>query len=323
MSARRSVLYVFTVLLGVLAMSTEGLAAAKYPSRPIEMIVAFPAGGGQDVTFRILAKHAEKHIGGRIIVLNKVGGGGVIGNTEIARSKPDGYTLGTVGNNQVTDEFTVKGVPYGYKDFVPVVQVAFDPHVLVIKNALKLDFKQFLEHAKKNPGKVSMGMGGTWTSHDFFRLKLEKAIGARFLSVAYQGGAPALQAVSGGHIDSAVPFVVEAVPSLEGKLVTPLAVSSAERVPALKDVPSVKEFGVDAIQGQMRGVSVPPGTPKEIIDLLDEAFAKTFKEPEFQSDMRKAGISPFFRGHADYVKFYNDEHDRYAGLAKEFGIEAK
>jgi tripartite-type tricarboxylate transporter receptor subunit TctC len=312
------------ILLGV---GTAGVAAEagtpNYPTKPVEMIVAFPAGGGQDATFRLVAKYAEKHIGGRIVVLNKVGGGGVIGNTEIARSKPDGYTLGTISNNQVTDEFTVKGVPYSYKDFIPVAQIAADPHVLVAKNALKMDFKQYIEHARKNPNKVAMAMGGTWTSHDFFRLKLEKAYGVRYLRVAYQGGAPALQAVAGGHVDSAVPFVVEAMPSLEGKLVTPLAVSSPERVPTLPDVPSVRELGQDAVQANFRGISVPPGTPPEIIQRLEEAFAKTFKDPEFQNDLKKVGIAPLFRGQKDFAKYYKDEYDRYAALAKEFGIEPK
>jgi tripartite-type tricarboxylate transporter receptor subunit TctC len=314
-------------MAGILLSLAPGAALAGtksgYPNKPIEMIVAFPAGGGQDATFRLLAKHAEKHVGVRIVVLNKVGGGGVIGNTDIARSKPDGYTVGTISNNQVTDELTVKGVPYTYKDFLPVVQVAADPHVLVAKNALGMDFKQFIEHARKNPGKVAMSMGGTWTSHDFFRVKLEKAYGVRFLRMAYQGGAPALQAVAGGHVDSSTPFIVEAMPTIEGKLVSPIAVSHAERVPTLPNVPSVKELGQDVTQYNFRGVSVPPGTPQDIIDFLEEAFAKTATDPEFQSELKKVGIFPFFRGHKDFVKYYQDEAARYAAIAKEFGIEPK
>ncbi len=312
------------ILLGLgIAEGVAEAGAAKYPTKPIEMVVAFPAGGGQDATFRILAKYAEKHVGTRIVVLNKVGGGGVIGNTDIARSKPDGYTLGTISNNQVTDELTVKGVPYTYKDFVPVAQIAADPHVLVVKNALGMDFKQFIEHVRKNPNKVAMSMGGTWTSHDFFRVKLEKAYGVKFLRMSYQGGAPALQAVAGGHVDSATPFIVEAMPSIEGKLVTSVAVSCAERAPTLPNVPSVKELGQDVTQYNFRGVSVPPGTPQEIIDFLEDAFAKAYKDPEFQSDLKKVGIFPFFRGHKDFVKYYQEEAARYAAIAKELAIEPK
>ncbi|HSR11136.1 MAG TPA: tripartite tricarboxylate transporter substrate binding protein, partial [Thermodesulfobacteriota bacterium] len=217
------------LLAVILVFTTTGPAQAKYPEKTVEMIVAYPAGGGMDVAFRILAKHAEKHFGQKLVVLNKVGGGGVIGNTEIARSKPDGYTIGCIPANIASDEFTIKNLPYAIKDFIPVVQIAADPHVLVIKNALNMDFKQFVEHVRKNPSKVTMSMGGTWNSHDFFRAKLEKALGIKFLRMPYQGGAPAVQAVAGGHIDSSTPHVSEVLPSVEGKLVNPIALSDVVR----------------------------------------------------------------------------------------------
>jgi tripartite-type tricarboxylate transporter receptor subunit TctC len=303
---------------------TCGPALAKYPEKTVEMIVSYPAGGGQDVAFRILAKHAEKYMGQKIVVINKVGGGGVIGNTEISRLKPDGYTLGTIGTHTVTDDYTLKGLPFTYKSFVPLVQVAADPHVLVIKNALKMDFKPFIEYVKKNPLKVSMSMGGTWNSHDFFRAKLEKAAGVKFLRTPYQGGAPAVQAVAGGHIDCSTPFVSEALPTVEGKLVTGIAVSDNQRAPQLPSIPSIKELGYEgAVQLMWRGVSVAPGTPQEIIDYLEGVFTKAYNDPEFQKDFRKAGGFPFFRSHKDFVKYVKEDSERYGALAKELGIEPK
>jgi tripartite-type tricarboxylate transporter receptor subunit TctC len=299
------------------------LTEAKYPTKPLEMIVAYPAGGGQDVTFRILAKHAEKYLGERIVVINKVGGGGVIGQTEMARSKPDGYTLGTIATTMVCEEFIIKGVPYTHKDFIPVTHVASDPHALVIKNALKMNFKQFIEHAKKNPSKVSMAIGCNWCSHDFFRAKLEKIIGLKFLRMPYQGGAPAVQAVAGGHVDSSTPFISEALPQVEGKMVTAIVTSGAQRSPSLPDIPTVKEFGYDLVQMMWRGVSVPPGTPQEIVDFLNEIFTKAFNDPEFQKDLKKAGGSPSYKGHKEFVAYYMDEHRKYSALIKELGIEPK
>lgn len=309
------------ILLGI----TCGPVQAKldYPTKTLEMVVAYPAGGGQDVANRILAKHAEKHMGQKIVVINRVGGGGVIGNTDISRSKPDGYTIGTIPANIASDEFTIKNLPYNVKDFIPVVMFAADPHVLVIKNSLKMDFKQFIEYVRKNPLKVSMSMGGTWNSHDFFRAKLEKATGTKFLRTPYQGGAPALQAVVGGHIDCSTPHVSEVLPSLEGKLVTPIALSNPDRAPQLPNVPTVRECGYDVLQLNWRGITVPPGTPQEIIDYLEGVFTKAFKEPEFQKDLRKAGGFPVFLNHKDFTKYYYEEYDRYKALAKELGIEPK
>jgi tripartite-type tricarboxylate transporter receptor subunit TctC len=315
-----SILMTVLILLGF----TWGVAQAKYPDKTVEMIVSYPAGGGQDVCFRILAKHAEKYMGQKIVVINKVGGGGVIGNTEIARSKPDGYTLGSIGTHTVTDDYTLKNLPFTHKSFVPVVQVAADPHVLVIKNALNMDFKKFIEHVKKNPLKVSMSMGGTWNSHDFFRAKLEKAAGVKFLRTPYQGGAPAVQAVAGGHIDCSTPFVSEALPTVEGKLVTPVAVSDHQRAPQLPQVPSIKELGYEAaVQLMWRGVSVPPGTPQEIINYLEGVFTKAYNDPEFQKDFKKAGGFPSFRNHRDFVQYFKEDSERYGSLAKELGIEPK
>ena len=315
-----------SIVMGlILALTVAGLADAKsnYPTRPVEMIVAYPAGGGMDVTFRVLAKHAEKFVGQKLVVLNKVGGGGVIGNTEIARSKPDGYTIGCIPANIASDEFTIKGLPYGVKDFIPIVQIGADPHVLVIKNALNMDFKQFVEHVRKNPSKVSMSMGGTWNSHDFFRAKLEKALGIKFLRTPYQGGAPAVQAVAGGHIDCSTPHVSEVLPSVEGKLVTPIALSDTVRAPQLPNVPTVKELGCDAIQLNWRMATLPPGTPQEIMDFVEAAFTKAYQEPEFQSDLRKAGGFPLYRNRKDATKYYQEEYDRYKALAKDLGIEPK
>jgi tripartite-type tricarboxylate transporter receptor subunit TctC len=309
------------ILLGITCGPVQ--AKLNYPTKTVEMVVAYPAGGGQDVAFRILAKHAEKFMGQKIVVINKVGGGGVIGNTEIARSKPDGYTIGTIPANIASDEFTIKGLPYSHKDFIPVVMIAADPHVLVIKNSLKMDFKQFIEYVRKNPSKVSMSMGGTWNSHDFFRAKLEKAIGIKFLRTPYQGGAPALQAVAGGHINCSTPHVSEVLPSLEGKLVTPIALSNPDRAPQVPNVPTVREFGYDVIQLNWRGVTVPPGTPQEIIDYLEGVFTKAFNEPEFQNDLRQAGGFPIYRNQKDFTKYYNEEYERYKTLAKELGIEPK
>ncbi len=295
----------------------------NYPVKPVEMIVSYPAGGGADTFSRILAKHTEKYWAGKIVVVNKVGGGGVIGNAEIARSKPDGYTVGYLAPDNVTHQWIAKGCPYTYKDFFPVVMMTADPLFLLIKNSLNMDFKQFIEYVRKSPGKVSIGMGGNWSAHDFLRAKMEKAIGIHFLKTPFQGGAPAAQAVAGGHVDSSTAFIAEGLPLIEGKLVNPVAVSSAERLPAFPNIPTIREQGYDVVHTMWRGISVPPKTPKEIVDILEEAFTKTFNDPEFRKDLQKAGVFPIFKNHKEFVKYYNEEAERYAALLKELGVVAQ
>jgi tripartite-type tricarboxylate transporter receptor subunit TctC len=314
---------IILLMVLVFAVSVQGWAADKYPSKPVEMIVSFAPGGGQDVTFRIFAKYAEKYLGQRIAVVNKTGGGGVIGNTEIMKSRPDGYTIGTWTNGLVTDEMVIKGVPYTYKNFLPLVHIAADPNVFAIKNSFKMDFPQFIKYAKDNPDKVSIGMGGNWTAHDFFRVKLEKAAGVQFQRVPFQGGAPAIQAVAGGTCDSSTPFVPEILPMLEGKLVTPLAVSAEKRVSALPNIPTVRELGYDVVQYIWRGLSVPPKTPPEIVSFLESVFKKTYDDPECRDALINAGVNPIWKGHKEFVKYVEEEHVAYLKLVKELGVEPK
>lgn len=314
-------------LIGLLVALGLALAgpcpAATYPVKPVEMIVSFAPGGGQDVACRIFAKYAEKYLGQRIAIVNKTGGGGVIGNTEILKSRPDGYTIGTWTNGLVTDEMVIKGVPYTYKDFLPLVHIGADPNVLSIKKSLKMDFAQFIKHVKDNPGKVSIGMGGNWTAHDFFRVKLEKAAGIKFQRVPFQGGAPAVQAVAGETCDSSTPFVPEVLPMLDGKLVTPLAVSSTQRAAALPNLPTVKELGYDVVQYIWRGFSVPPKTSPEIVSFLEGVFKKTYDDPECRAALIKAGVTPIWKGHKEFVKYVEDEHADYLKLVKELGVAAQ
>jgi tripartite-type tricarboxylate transporter receptor subunit TctC len=300
-----------------------GEAKLNYPVKPIEMIVAYPAGGGQDVNMRILAKHVEKYARVRVVVINKVGGGGVVGTTEMARAKPDGYTLGTLHTGAVTDELTIKGLPYTHKSFIPVMRVGADPHLLVIRNSLNMDFKQFIEFVKKSPGKVAIGVGGTWTTHDFLRVKMEKGIGLQFLRTPFQGGAPAVQAVAGGHIDCSTPLLPEGLPSIEGKLVTPIANSGSERSPAVPNIPTIKELGYNIVETIWRGISVPPGTPGEVITFLEDAFVKACQDPDFQKDLRKAGGTPSCMNRKEFTKFYQEEFASYSQMIQDLGIVPK
>ena len=186
-----------------------------------------------------------------------------------------------------------------------------------------MNFKQFIDYAKKSPQKVSISMGGQWNSHDFFRARMEKFFGIKFLRIPFQGGAPAIQAVAGGHVDSSTPFISEGLPSIEGKMVTAIAVSGRERAVALPNVHTIKELGYDFIHVSWRALGLPIGVSPEIIPFLDGVFSKTFKDPEFVKDFVQAGVNPYFRPHEEFVKYYKEEYSQYSALLKELGFEVK
>ncbi|MCM3762983.1 tripartite tricarboxylate transporter substrate binding protein [Alkalihalobacillus oceani] len=293
-----------------------------YPTKPVEIIVPYDAGGGQDIAARTFAKHLEEELGQRVIVSNVSGGGGVMGHTQIANAEPDGYTLGIIHTFTSVDQFTLAEIPYTEKDFKPVAMIAADPLVLVAKKDIGVDnFEDFIEYVKGKPGEVTIGMGGPWNGHDFFRHKLETETGVEFERMLFQGGAPALTAVAGGNADSATPFVAEALAQIEADTVVPLAVSSDERSPLLPDIPTVKEFGYEVTQYMWRGFAVPANTPQEIVDYLDEAFTNTFNNPQYQEDAEKAGISLSFKNHEEFTTYAEEEFEAYKSVVEELGIE--
>ncbi|RJQ53071.1 MAG: hypothetical protein C4530_18320 [Desulfobacteraceae bacterium] len=166
-------------------------------------------------------------------------------------------------------------------------------------------------------------MGGNWTSHDFFRVKLEKTAGISLLRMPYQGGAPAVQAVAGNNCDASTPFVPEGLSSVDGKLVTPLAVSSAERNPAVKNVPTCRELGLDVVQVMWRCIVMPLKTPEPVLETLEKVFYQTYQNPEFQATLQKAGGTPIWMDRKQFNKYAEEEYATYAKLIKEFGIQAK
>ena len=298
--------------------------AADYPTRPVEMIVSYAPGGGQDTSIRVLARFAEKYLGQRIVVVNMHGGGNMAGNIHILKAKPDGYTIGTWVNGLVTDEFIFKGAPYTYKSFEPLCHVVADPHVLTIRKSLGInDMKTFMQYVKDNPGKVTFGAGGNWTTHDFFRLKMEMAENLNWRRMPYLGGAPALRDVAADACDATTPLVPEILPMLDSGKVVALAVASEKRVPILADIPTCKEAGYDIVQSIWRGLTVPKGTPKEISDKLESVFKQTLEDPEAIDAMLKAGVNPVWMDHVEFTKFMEQEHAFYAKALKEWGVEPR
>lgn len=297
---------------------------AAYPTRAISIVVPFNPGGGQDIAARIFAKYAEKYLGQKVVVNNMPGGSGTIGNTYIADAKPDGYTLGIISTYNSNDSLLFKGVKYNEKSFIPVTEIAADPHIIVVSKSLGVkNINELIALAKSKPGQLKLGLGGAWTSHDFLRLAIEKKAGVTFKRMVFQGGAPALNAVAGGNCDIAVPFVSEALAQIEAKNVVPIAITSSERFELVKDIPTLKESGFDLQFSMWRGFVVPAGTPDAVVNALDTAFKKAFDDPQFQKDALAAGLLTEYKGHKDFVNFYNENHEHFKAIIQEQNIQVK
>ncbi|MCC8189202.1 MAG: tripartite tricarboxylate transporter substrate binding protein [Planctomycetes bacterium] len=326
---RKTVVALVAVLYASVALPTQAEEIPKpgnFPSKPVEIIVPFAAGGGLDVAIRLLSKYAEQELGQRIVVSNKTGGGNIQGNFEGIRARPDGYTIGAWGSGLATDELIIKGVPYTHKDVQPLCMFADDPEVITISKQFADDkniknLKDLIEYAKANPGKVTMGMGGNWTPHDFLRLKIEAMTGTEFNRMPFLGGAPALQSAASGNCDVVVPFLAELMSLIDSGYVVPLAVAYDERVAQLPDLPSVAEEGFPGMtQTIWRVLTLPKNTPEPIVNYLEAVFKKTIENPQFQEDARKIGVNPVFMGHQDLEEFIAKEYEYFAEKTREWGI---
>jgi tripartite-type tricarboxylate transporter receptor subunit TctC len=296
-----------------------------YPDKPIEVIVNYAAGGGNDVTARIFAEQCKKYLPQPLIIVNKVGGGGALGLTAGAKAKPDGYTLNLAPNAIVTDQFYRKGVEYNYKSFTPIIQVATDPAILVVQAGGPYDtsLEKFLEHARKNPEKVRLGAGGIWSVQDDVRNLLEREAKVKFTKVPFGGGAPAVTALLGGHLEATIAYLTEFKGHFDAGKLKPIAVSGNKRSPFLPNVPTFSECDVPIPVEVRRLIVAPAGTPESILQILETAFQKTLDDPDTQKAFNAVGINLQGKDRVSAQKAVEEEFRFYSKMVKDLGIEPK
>ena len=271
-------------------------APGNYPVRPIEFVVPFPAGGGVDVTARILAQESERVLHHAFRVQNRVGGAGLIGHTYLAKSAPaDGYSVGVVANPFLVIDFLFRNGDFNQDSFSPLTGINYTPVSWVVRSdsALgKLDFKGVIAQAKAKPGEIKIGVLPN-TPFEFVTEIVERATGSKLLHVPFQGGGPAVTSLLGGNIDITNAFYDEVEQQVRAGQLKVLAVSNDTRYPVIPDVPTMNELGVPMphnVWGATRLTLVPPATPEAIKAYLSAAFLEVLRDPTTVEAYKKAGI---------------------------------
>lgn len=272
-----------------------GLALAQgatdYPNRPIEMIVPFGAGGGTDALARVFADAIKKHLPQPVTVINKPGASGAIGFGEVATSRPDGYKIG-----MISVELAIlphMGVAkFTTDDFTPIVRLNADPLVLSVSaDAPWKTAEEFIEAVKKRPQPVTFGNAGTGGVSHLAALALEQKLGTSFTHAPFQGNAPAIVALLGGHIDAVMSSPSEVATYVTSRKVRPLAVLADQRMAGtFADVPTLKERKVDLSMGTWRGVAVPKGTPSEVVNVLTVAATRAANDAAVKESMERQSL---------------------------------
>lgn len=317
----------FLQFAGLLAMPLASWSQGKYPDRPIRLVVPFAPGGDGDINARLWAKYATPHIGGNVVVENKAGAGGAIGATEVARAKPDGYTLllGTT-TTQIISPAALATPPYdALKDFALVGMVSVTPTCIVASPGLQVNsLKDLVSLVKANPGKYAYGSAGPGTitnlTGELFKLQ---GGGLEMQHVPYKGGAPAMQDLIAGHVPViAVILSSTVLAQHRAGRARILGVNSDKRVKAAPDIPTSIEAGVPDMRVQVfNAVFVPAGTPREALQVLREATIRIRSDPSFLQDLEKAGAE--LLSQPDEERFVRDEAARWAQVIKATGFKAQ
>jgi tripartite-type tricarboxylate transporter receptor subunit TctC len=272
--------------------------AKSFPTRQLTYLVCFDPGGQSDREARRQAPLLEKFLGQKVIIDYKIGGGGALGWRVLTKAKPDGYTFAGFNIPHVILQPLQQDVGYKTEEIVPLFLFHKTPLALaVLETSPFKTVQDLIEHAKKNPYIVSVGGSGAYTGYHMATLRFEKLIGSKLTYVPYTGAAPQMTSFLGGHL-VAVFGASDDLTRYRDK-VRILGFATDKRFPGFPDVPTLKEQGIDMVEGVDRGVAVPPGTPPDVIKKLEAAFMDIASKPEFQEEQRKNGFIPLAIGHEE------------------------
>src|ERR671914_25933 len=304
----------------------SGFASAQaYPTKPIQFIVPFPPGGGNDTVARAIAQQVGPALGQSIVVDNRPGAGGIIGADAAARSAPDGYTifLGGVATHAVNPHLHPKLSYDPIKDFAPITLVASAPSVLVVHPSVPArTIAEFAAYARANPGKLNYASNGNGSSSHIAAVLYETNAGVKLTHVPYKGVGPALTDLMSGRIELMFNSIVAILPHIQSGKLRALAVTSKRRSTLLPDVPTLAEAGLPEYEaGSWYGILAPAGTPSAIIERLHKEIVKALKDPEVQKRLSGEGADVIGSTPQEFAAHIKAELARMGQAIKASGLK--
>jgi tripartite-type tricarboxylate transporter receptor subunit TctC len=299
-------------------------AAAPYPNHPVTIIVPFGAGGSADVYARVLAQHLGQETGQSFVVENRPGAGAVIGTQYVAKSAPDGYTLLMMSNTQTVNESLLHNKPYALmRDFVAVAPVNEAPLVLVVRDNLPIQsVQELIKRAKEKPGQLNYASSGTGTPYHMAGELFKSMAGVDIVHIPYKSSGGARTDVLGGQVDMMFDAVSTMADLIQSKKVRALATTGTTRSNVLPGVPTMAEAGVPGYTATIwLGILAPKGTPKEVVDFLNEKITKITSEPDVASVWAKSGVTPMKMTPAQFTDYLNGDIDKWARIVKSANIK--
>jgi tripartite-type tricarboxylate transporter receptor subunit TctC len=315
------------VLTVLLALAASPVAAQELPSRPIRMVVAFPAGGPADFVARVLADKLKALLGQAVIVENRAGANGAIGAEYVARAEPDGTTLffTTVGAVAVTPHLMAKVAYDPIRDFAPITLVVRNTTILVVKPDLPVaSARELAAHAAQNPGAIAIASTGSGSMPHLALELYQAAADVQFLHVPYRGAAAALSDLLGGQVQGMFADAPVLLPQIQGGKIRPLAAASAARNVALPDVPTLAEQGFpDTSADNWYGLLAPARTPAAVVGKLHDAVVTALAAPDLREKLIRSGAIPASTSVAEFAQLMREELQRWGRVVREKNIKGE
>jgi len=305
----------------LLAIAAAALAQEAFPGKkPIEFVVLFPAGSSADVTARVLAEGMAKRLATNIVVVNRPGGGGAVGYRYAAAQAPDGHHL-VWNSNSISTTYHTGMLPFDYQSFVPVARVQIETPLLFVRSeAPWKDLRDIVQHARSNPGKLTIGNSGSGSHTHFSSVWLFRTAGSQVVDVPFNA-AQVVPSLLGGHVDAVVQLPGALAGLVKSGNVRALVALSGARDPAFPDVPTAREQGVNAVAELWRGVAAPRGTPPRVVARLEDAIRRTVESPEFVRATEKLLVAPAFLPAAEFGKLIAKEDAEIAQAVRTLGLK--
>ena len=311
------------LLAAVMASAATCSLAQDFPNRPIRIVVGFGPGIGMDVTTRMLADVISKDQGIPVLVENKPGAATMLATNYVAQSAKDGYTLLTINNQQYNNPLIYRNVSYKNSDFIPITPGGLVSMVMAVSQSVPAKTaREFIDYAKANPDNVFYGYWGAGGSPHLMAAMLEKSAGIKMRGVPYKDSGQATSDLAAGRIHLFFTSVTHGLPLHQSGNVRIIAVGTPQRLPALADVPTFSESGIEGVPNPWWGYAAPAGTPKEVVQALERILGKGTASPRYQALLAQTGSFPLsMKSPDEFETFIGRQTDLWGSVIRPLKLQ--